>query len=147
MSPADAAGVAQLSGELGYRTTIPEIAERISAVSSYPDHVVLVAESRDGRIVGWIHVFAALRIESRGFAEIGGLVVGSPYRRQGVGAQLVAAAEQAAARLEFATIRVRCRVDRGGARSFYREQGFLSVKTQRVYEKLVAANETTNARE
>lgn len=101
-----------------------------------------MAETPNGQLVGWIHVFAAPRVESRGFAEIGGLVVDSRHRRLGVGARLVASAEEASVRLGFATIRVRSRVTRDGALKFYESRGFLPVKTQRVYERLIIENVT-----
>ncbi len=39
------------------------------------DHLVLVAYLSDTRVIGWIHLFEAQRIESKKFAEIGGFVV------------------------------------------------------------------------
>jgi len=54
------------------------------------DHLVLAAE-RNGRVVGWLHAFVALRIESAAFAEIGGMVVDASGRGQGLGQQLVRA--------------------------------------------------------
>ncbi len=43
----------------------------------------LVAEDKDKNVIGWIHVFIAVRIESETFAEIGGLVVNENIRGYG----------------------------------------------------------------
>ncbi len=38
----------------------------------------------EGKIIGWIHAFKALRIETKPFIEIGGLVVDEIYREKKV---------------------------------------------------------------
>jgi len=134
---AEAEALARLCIELVYDTTPDETAERLRLVLARHGHEVLVAETASGQIAGWIHVFAAPRVESRGFAEIGGLAVDSRHRRLGIGAKLVAAAEEAFVRLGYRAVRVRSRVERGGAHEFYEDRGFLPVKTQRVYERLI----------
>ncbi len=145
--PADAADMARLSAELGYEADTSDMTDRLQIVCSLNGHEVLVAEHADGKLVGWIHIFAAPRIESAGFAEIGGLVVDANHRRRGVGAQLVAAAEEAAGRHGFGLVRVRSRIERGGAHDFYADRGFVTVKTQRVYEKLVSEKVDTDQKE
>lgn len=137
---ADAADMARLSVELGYEADTSDMTDRPRLVCAQDGHELLVAEDSAGRLVGWIHVLAAPRIESAGFAEIGGLVVDANHRRRGVGARLVAAAEAAAGRHCFGLVRVRSRIERGGAHDFYADRGFATVKTQRVYEKLVSEN-------
>jgi len=145
--PDDAADIARLSLELGYEATPGDITERLELMCSRDGHEVFVAEDATGHIVGWIHIFAASRVESDGFAEIGGLVVDATYRRRGTGARLVRAAEEAARHHGFGLLRVRSRVERGGAHDFYEDCGFSTVKTQRVYEKLVSENTDTNLKE
>ncbi|NNG00406.1 MAG: GNAT family N-acetyltransferase [Desulfobacteraceae bacterium] len=48
----------------------------------------------DNQIKRWIHLFGANRVASDSFAEIGGLVVRSDCRREGIGRKLVERAMQ-----------------------------------------------------
>jgi predicted N-acetyltransferase YhbS len=137
--PIDAQAVARLSISLGYDATPEDTNARLEATLAHEDHVVLVAVDHDDRVVGWIHVFAAPRIESRGFAEIGGLVVDPACRRRGIAGHLVTAAEETAVRLGCSALRVRSRADRRDAHRFFEGCDFCAVKTQRVYEKIVRA--------
>ena len=144
---ADTEALARLCVELGYDANPEKTAESLRLVLAHHGHEVLVAETPDSQVAGWIHVFAALRVGSPGFAEIGGLVVDSRLRRRGVGARLVAAAEESSIRLGFGTVRVRSRVERGGTHDFYEDRGFLLVKTQRVYERLIIEIATDETQE
>jgi GNAT superfamily N-acetyltransferase len=67
--------------------------------------------------------------------------------RWGIISRLLAAAREVARRNGFATLRIRSRVERGHAHDIFEKQGFRGVKTQRVYERLVAENGTTNVKE
>ena len=94
MTEADASVVAELTTQLGYPTSPAETTERISVLLSRPDdHAALVAEE-DGRAVGWVHVAIYTSLESGRVATIGGLVVDEGHRSGGIGAQLLAAAEE-----------------------------------------------------
>ena len=98
MTAADASVVADLTTQLGYPTSPTETTERISVLLARPDdHSVLVAEE-DGRAVGWVHVAIYTSLESGRVATIGGLVVDEGHRSGGIGAQLLAAAEELGAR-------------------------------------------------
>ncbi len=98
---------------------------------------MFVAENADGQVVGWVHVFEAVRVESDGFAEIGGLVVAQNWRGLGAGARLVAAAERWASDNGFDTMRIRSRTERGGAHGFFERLGYTCSKSQRVFERTV----------
>jgi predicted N-acetyltransferase YhbS len=126
----DAGAIAALSGELGYPADAGDVARRLRWVTEAHDHVAFVAED-DGQVVGWIHVFSALRLESEQFAEIGGLVVAESHRRRGVGRLLCERAVWWAEVLNLETLRVRTRVERE-AHLFYRRVGFRETKQQRV---------------
>src|SRR5512143_2056559 len=71
---ADAAVVAELSGELGYPASPEVMQQRIASLS--PDHVVYVA-CLAGEVAGWIDVSVTHHLQSEPRAEIGGLVVAS----------------------------------------------------------------------
>ena len=140
--PDDAAALARLSEELDYTTSVEQTSRRLERVTSTKAHEVLVAEDAAGTIIGWVHVFAAPRIESALFAELGGLVVAAGHRRRGAGTRLIAAAEEAAQRFGACRLRIRSRVEREPAHRFFKDLGFETVKSQQVYERLVVENRT-----
>ncbi len=139
MMVADAAGVAVLSGQLGYPASAEQIEARFRGLSREPDSSVFVAEGEDGRLAGWIHVLARRFLESDLHAEIAGLVVDAGARRGGVGRALIEAAEDWARERGCATVRVRSNMRRVEAKPFYERMGYRVVKTQYVFEKSARA--------
>jgi GNAT superfamily N-acetyltransferase len=131
----DAEALARLSGDLGYTTSDTEVRIRLGAILAHPDHAAFVAEHPDLGLLGWIHIFASLRIESGSFAEIGGLVVMEAQRRTGVGRALVEVAEQWTWERGLTMLRVRTNVSRSEAHDFYRKLDFREIKTQKVFVK------------
>jgi GNAT superfamily N-acetyltransferase len=134
---ADSRSLADLSTELGYPATEASTRRRLESISGQADHALYVAEGPSLGVVGWIHVFLALRLESEPFAEIGGLVVGAANRGRGIGRALVAAAGGWGAQRGAATLRVRSNVVREGAREFYLRLGFAISKSQTVFVRSV----------
>lgn len=132
--PNDAKDVQILSQQLGYSLSITETRELISQVNKYVDHIVLVAE-KDEKISGWIHAFKALRIESKPFIEIGGLVVDDESRKLGIGKQLVNEIYKWAKQQDCEDLRVRCNTKRSEAHRFYNALGFMESKEQKVFIK------------
>ena len=135
MTERDAPAAAELSGQLGYPSTVAQIERRFESLSRDPESAVLVAEDGDGRVVGWVHVVGQRYLEMDRYAEIGGLVVDAAARRKGAGKALVAAAEKWAAGRGYGTMRVRSNMKRIEARPFYEGAGYVIVKSQNVYEK------------
>ncbi len=131
----DAQAIAGLCSQLGYPTTPPQSAARLTAVVRSDGHAVLVACLSDGLVVGWAHVFLALRIESNTFAELGGFVVAEAHRGLGIGRALLAAAEEWCVEQGVFKLRVRTRSGRVDARAFYEGFGFALAKKQHVYDK------------
>jgi GNAT superfamily N-acetyltransferase len=135
MMEADASVIAELTTQLGYPTNPAETTERISVLLSRPDdHAALVAED-DGRAVAWVHVAIYTSLESGRVATIGGLVVDEGHRSGGIGAQLLAAAEEWARESGAAKMVVRSRVTREQAHRFYEREGYAILKTSHVFEK------------
>ena len=133
-SAGDAEPIARLSGQLGYPEQGGRLGKRLSALLGSSLDAVYVAEV-DGSVVGWIHVFASVRIESAARAEIGGLVVDEAYRGKGIGERLVREVETWAIQHGLAHIRVRTRATRTEAHGFYAREGFERTKLQHVLDK------------
>ncbi|OMH38270.1 GNAT family N-acetyltransferase [Motiliproteus sp. MSK22-1] len=133
----DQAEIASLTEELGYAVSRHSLTKNLSAILQSGDHLLLVAESDDKSIVGWIHVFKAVRVESETFAEIGGFVVHGPMRGQGIGLGLLNEAESWVRSQGIQKLRVRTRSQRARARSFYQRSGFFCTKEQVVFDKSI----------
>jgi GNAT superfamily N-acetyltransferase len=136
ISVKDAVPVTALSLELGYSMTVNEMITNIAAVDKSNCDVAYVA-ILDEIVVGWIHVFYTIRLESGPFCEIGGLVVSKTVQGKGIGKQLVEKARKWAAERNINKLRVRCNVVRAGAHEFYVKSGFIENKQQKVFECIV----------
>jgi GNAT superfamily N-acetyltransferase len=131
--PGDAADINQLSNQLGYAITVPETLQNIIAIGESKNEVIFVAEQGRG-VVGWIHVFHALRLESGSFCEIGGLVVNDKDQKMGIGKMLIEKARLWCREKGNSTLRVRCNIKRTDAHQFYLKLGFKENKQQKIFE-------------
>ncbi len=131
---ADAEVAARLSGELGYPASAAEMEERIRALSALPDRVVFVA-CQEEAVVGWIDVGLVHHLQAGPYGEIGGLVVSSDARSNGVGALLVERAERWVLERHVDRVVVRSRVSREAAHRFYLRLGYEQTKTSAVFSK------------
>jgi GNAT superfamily N-acetyltransferase len=129
----DAESISALSKQLGYGLDVDETKDLIGLVNNHPDHIALVIADEKKQI-GWIHAFKTLRIESKPFIEIGGLVVDENYRGKGVGKLLINAIKNWSEQEEISTIRVRCHTKRKEAHLFYNKLGFSESKEQKIFE-------------
>lgn len=132
----DAKPIANLSKQLGYSISTEETVENIRRVLADKDHAAFVA-CIDNQVVGWIHVLKAIRIESKPFIEIGGLVIDENYRKQGIGKLLVNKAREWTKEKHIEKLRVRCNRKRTEAHEFYLASGFTESKEQKVFETTI----------
>jgi len=130
----DAEAVARLSGELGYPADADTMRARLEPLLGSPDHGVFIA-TIEGRAVGWIHVSIAQHLQAEVRAEIGGLVVSTEWRSAGIGARLVARAEQWARDRGLTGMVVRSQIKREDAHRFYLREGYARTKTSAVFSK------------
>ena len=135
----DAGDVAELSGELGYPVSPPDMAHRIHAQLQLRDHVTYLACLGD-RVVGWIDVGITHHLQADPYAEIGGFVVSSEVRSSGIGKQLLARAEQWAAERGLRRVLVRSQIARDRAHRFYLREGYKQTKTSAVFTKDLGAS-------
>lgn len=131
----DAAAIARLTTELGYPTSEQQCFNRLKGLLQIPEHRVIVACDALNIAVGWIHVFISYGVESDPFAEIGGLVIAQAYRQNSLGSMLISEAEKWVRKSGVGKLRVRSRVERKEALSFYLKKGFNLYKQQNVLDK------------
>ena len=129
----DSKAINIISIDLGYDIAPYDIADqRINNIlKSKIDKLWVYSE--DNQIKGWIHVFIANRVASSSFAEIGGLVVSSHFRRKGIGKHLAEHAMEWA-NINKLKIRVRCNTKRAETHLFYKAVGFSEIKSQHILE-------------
>ncbi len=135
MTPRDLGAAAELSGQLGYRSTEEEVERRFRDLARDRDGAVLVAEDGGGRVLGWIHVCGRRFLESDPIAEVFGLVVDAGTRRQGIGRALLREAEKWARGRGYSTMRIRSNMKRIDAKPFYEGMGYQVIKSQYVFQR------------
>lgn len=131
----DSARLAALCTELGYPATASEMKARLSRVKPAADNAVFVAESREGEVIGWLHVSVSQLLEVPLRAEVNGLVVAEGQRSKGAGAKLLDSAEDWARKKKCSSMSVRSNVIRERAHAFYERQGYEHYKTQKAFRK------------
>lgn len=129
----DTTAIRLLSVQLGYKLSPEETLENIGEVLSNKDQAAFVA-CIDNSIIGWIHIFRTVRLESKSFIEIGGLIIDEKYRHRGIGKLLINSAIELAKEKNIKKIRVRCNKKRIEAHQFYKMLGFKEFKEQKVFE-------------
>jgi GNAT superfamily N-acetyltransferase len=135
---ADAAPIAELSGQLGYETSVSEMAQRLTQILPlHKGHAAFVA-CLNGEVVGWIEAEVAYHLQSPPHVLITGLVVKDGVRSVGVGSRLCAEIEGWSKRQGVTVIRVTSRMTRERAHRFYLREGFTQTKTSAVFEKALS---------
>jgi GNAT superfamily N-acetyltransferase len=124
---ADAAAVNELLDQLGYpQAGIATTAARIQAWSDDPSSAAYVADA-DGEVLGVVAVHVCPFFERTGsWGRIVALVVSDQARGQGVGGQLVTAAESFATSRGCVRMEVTSSDRREAAHQFYRLRGYIS---------------------
>lgn len=135
VTAADAPQLAPLAGQLGHPSTAEQVAERLHEIFEDADHAILVAESKDRRIAGYIEIFPFRTIGSEPRIEIASLVVDESCRSQGVGRLLMNHAENWARARGFKEMGLRSNVIRERAHQFYENLGYRVNKTQKSFRK------------
>ena len=124
----DAAALAGLAAELGYRTSPEALLGRLATLHP-TDAAVLVAADGDEIPIGWCHVEMRRTLIEPLSALIVGLVVGEGHRSAGIGRELLMAAEDWARTRECRRLLVATRITRERAHRFYAREGFAVDKT------------------
>lgn len=130
----DANAITNLSHQLGYPTTASAVLHRLAQMHS-ASSIVYVAEIPDIGVVGWIHAYVCLLLQTNLHAEIGGLVVDERYRGSGIGRQLLLQIEQWATQQGCESVYLRSNIVRQQAHTFYKKMGYTHIKTSLAFEK------------
>ncbi|MEQ1474502.1 MAG: GNAT family N-acetyltransferase [Candidatus Acidiferrum sp.] len=133
----DAERIAELSGQLGYPATPAEMARRLQGIKPVSQHVVLVAQTPERKVIGWLHASVSPLLEVELRAEVNALVVADDERSRGAGALLLRAAEAWARKRGCNSMSVRSNVIRERAHQFYLRNGYEHYKTQKAFRKLI----------
>ncbi len=132
----DSQAITDLSNQLGYQSSSSDIKKRLTEVLAHPENKVFVATDNK-KIVGWVHGFYTIRVESDPCVEIGGLVVDENSRSQGIGKTLVEKVNEWAKSVNCTKIRVRCNAIRTESHIFYEKTGFILNKQQKVFDRQI----------
>lgn len=120
----DSAMLANLLDQLGYPASAPEVAERFRRLAEMASEKMLVAE-RNGKAVGLISVHRTMLLHTAdNLCRITALVVDEAARRQGIGRQLMQAAERWAWSQDCAVIELTSADRRADAHRFYAACGY-----------------------
>ena len=134
---ADAPRLAELSGVLGYPASADVVAARLDRLAALTGHLVLVAELPEGPVIGWLHASEQELLETGRRVEIVGLVVDAAHRGLGVGRLLIAGVEAWTVQRGLDQLHVRSNVVRTESHPFYERLGYVRVKTQHAYRKVL----------
>ena len=127
----DSEEIKRLCTQLGYSVSIEQIKLRIERLTNDINNAIFVYQINDN-LSGWVHVFGKYLIELE-YAEIGGLVVDSNYRRQGIGLKLMNECKEWAIENNFKEIRLRSGGQRKGAHEFYKQIGYENPNWQELF--------------
>jgi GNAT superfamily N-acetyltransferase len=131
----DAAGLAELTAQLGYPVATDVLAGRLAGVLTDRAAALLVAADAADVPVGWIHVYVKRVLERPASALIGGLVVDERHRSKGIGLQLLEAGEAWAREQGLASVTLYSRRTRRRAHRFYERHGYRIAKASFFLEK------------
>lgn len=136
--PDDVAALSDLFGQLGYSASADEVGARLAPRGAGGNAVCLVAE-REGVVAGVLdlHLLEPLHVAGR-WALIASLVVRETRRGTGVGARLLAAAEQLAWEAGCGHVELSSSEKRIRAHAFYEREGYEEVRKRFVKRRPAA---------
>jgi N-acetylglutamate synthase-like GNAT family acetyltransferase len=128
----DAPAITELTHQLGYPVTVEQTLKNLECLLNDESGKIIVAVE-DEEVIGWIHVYRAVRLESNPFCELGGLVIADKKRNRGIGKLLVDAAREWCIAQKTPWLKVRSNTKRDDAHRFYLNAGFAEIKVQKVF--------------
>ncbi|RYZ40521.1 MAG: GNAT family N-acetyltransferase [Sphingobacteriales bacterium] len=130
--PEHAPAMASLSRQMGYETSDEIMQKRLNTLSTNGNDIAYVA-IQDTEVIGWMHVYFTLRLETDPFYEIGGLIVDAEHRHRGVGKMLLGYARQWCGIRSCRSLKIRSNMVTSDAQQFYLKAGFMLEEEQKVF--------------
>jgi GNAT superfamily N-acetyltransferase len=137
ISSEDAEAAAELSGQLGYKSSSESMRGRIEKLLCSGSSQAAFVACLGAEVVAWIEIAIVEHLQSEPHTVVGGLVVRDDVRSRGIGRRLLAEAEAWSRRQGILVVRVRSQAARQDAHRFYLREGYRQVKTSAVFEKTV----------
>ena len=120
----DLESIVHLFGQLGYSTEPEKVEKQLQALRCGASGQALVSEERGSTVgVAIVHIMKPLHVEGS-WALLSALVVDDKCRSSGVGAQLLAAAEQFAVQHDCSHLELSSSTARTRAHIFYERNGY-----------------------
>jgi GNAT superfamily N-acetyltransferase len=133
----DAEAAAELSGQLGYKTSVATMRNRIENLLCNGKSQAAFVGCIGAEVVAWIEIAVVQHLQSEPHTVVGGLVVRDDMRSRGIGSKLLSKAEEWSRKQGIPVVRVRSQIARQDAHRFYLREGYRQVKTSAVFEKAV----------
>lgn len=133
----DAEVLANLAGQLGYPSTVEQVCRRFEVLAQKSDENAVFVAEVNGKICGWVHAHTYKLLVDAPEVEIGGLIVDENMRGQGIGEQLMRAAEGWAREQGCASVYLRSNTLRTQAHEFYKRIGYTIIKSQYAFRKIL----------
>ena len=113
-----------LEHDLGYNVPLQELSERIKKMKSRGNYKIFVACDNEN-VIGFVGAVSFLAFEiSKEALKIIALAVSEPYRKNGIGTELLHTVEQYATDNDIGTILLNSGLPRENAHKFYESQGY-----------------------
>lgn len=125
-----------LCSQLGYEVPEINIKKRLRYILENNDNGLFVYEDQARFVTGWAHIFGKHLLEGV-YAELGGIVVDTQHRRQGIGNLLLKECEKWALIHGYSEIRVRSGGTREKAHQFYIQEGYENTKWQKIFDRFL----------
>jgi GNAT superfamily N-acetyltransferase len=126
-----------LMNQLGYSTTTDEMKTRFINIQNHEDYKTFIAAT-DTQVVGMVGLTRNFSYEQNGiYVRVAALVTNHDFRQNGIGSQLMEAAENWAREIGAHTILLNCgnRDERRVAHQFYQKVGY-QIKSSGFIKKL-----------
>ncbi len=135
----DVEALTDLAGQLGYPSTGQQVFSRLTVLLARPDENAIFVADKNGRLFGWVHAHIYRLLVDDPEVEIGGLIVDESVRGQGIGEQLMWAAETWAKKMGCSSVYLRSNTIRTPAHEFYKRLGYEIIKSQYAFRKNLAS--------
>lgn len=125
--------------ELGYTYPLDKSLNQLKKIMHDPSHhyISVYEDDKSKKILGYVHAEAYEEIYNDSALNILAIAVLSNYHHLGIGTQLIKWLENIAVKNGFKSIRLNSGINRKNAHKFYEHIGYVHVKDQKKFIKLL----------